>query len=394
MKFPFFWGHRPQRDGLGAGCLSQWWPAAFTLDAVTYPTAEHFMMHCKALLFGDDETAARVLTAAHSGAAKTLGRQVRGFDETIWETRRYDIVVAGNTARFGQHPRLRDYLFSTRGCVLVEASPLDRVWGIGLVADDLRAAHPPQAWPQPARVRPNGRPGRGGRRQRRAPDTVVWGRMRARRHPRTTTHAAARLHDDAVSDTVHTVAVAALTSGIVALVIEYAAKPWLEVRKERILDRLRARDDLRKKLLNIVMLAKMLDHDRLPSAIPATARSRMLAQQERFYQQLVAEVEQLMPAMTSGAITYVSPIISRLYSYAGIINGIMLSERTRAEKGRVVVEATEPLLSYLSSRWFRPIQRLRSWFKVDAFLRGDAGSTESNSDTTREIASPGSPGLG
>ncbi|WP_203924734.1 hypothetical protein [Rugosimonospora africana] len=120
----------------------------------------------------------------------------------------------------------------------------------------------------------------------------------------------------------------------------------------------------------------------------------MLAQQERFYQQLVAEVEQLMPAMTSGAITYVSPIISRLYSYAGIINGIMLSERTRAEKGRVVVEATEPLLSYLSSRWFRPIQRLRSWFKVDAFLRGDAGSTESNSDTTREIASPGSPGLG
>lgn len=143
LKFLFFWGHQPQRDGgLGAGCLSQWWPAAFTVDAVTYPTAEHFMMHRKALLFGDDQTAARVLTVAHPGAAKTLGRQVRGFDEAIWETRRYDIVVAANTAKFGQHPKLRDFLLGTRDRVLVEASPLDRVWGIGLDAEDPRSSLP------------------------------------------------------------------------------------------------------------------------------------------------------------------------------------------------------------------------------------------------------------
>jgi ribA/ribD-fused uncharacterized protein len=147
MKFLFFWGHQPQRDGsIGAGCLSQWWPAAFTVDNATYPTAEHFMMHRKARLFGDEQIAARILAAPHPGAAKTLGRQVGGFDDAVWNAHRYDIVVAGNTEKFGQHPELCDYLVGSRGRVLVEASPLDRVWGIGLAEDDERANRPSQ-WP-------------------------------------------------------------------------------------------------------------------------------------------------------------------------------------------------------------------------------------------------------
>ncbi|WDZ82852.1 NADAR family protein [Micromonospora cathayae] len=145
-KFLFFWGHRPGRDGsIGAGCLSQWWPATFTVDGLSFPTAEHFMMHRKATLFGDDETAARITAVPDAPRAKALGRQVRGFDEAVWTAHRYDIVVAGNIAKFGQHPELRDYLLGTRGRVLVEASPLDRVWGIGLAADDERA-HRPAQW--------------------------------------------------------------------------------------------------------------------------------------------------------------------------------------------------------------------------------------------------------
>ncbi len=143
LRFLFFWGHRPQRDGsVGAGCLSQWWPAPFTVDGIAYPTAEHFMMERKARLFGDTGNAARILAAPHPGAAKALGRQVRGFDDAAWNAHRYGIVVAANAAKFGQHSALREFLLGTGGRVLVEASPLDRVWGIGLAADDERARRP------------------------------------------------------------------------------------------------------------------------------------------------------------------------------------------------------------------------------------------------------------
>ncbi|MFE9955279.1 NADAR family protein [Micromonospora sp. NPDC005299] len=143
IKYLHFWGHRPQRDGsVGAGCLSQWWPAPFAVDGRTYATAEHWMMWHKAALFGDDGMAERVLTAAHPQRAKALGRQVRGFDEAIWAARRYDVVVAGSVAKFGQHAQLGRFLLGTGERVLVEASPVDRVWGIGLAADDPRAADP------------------------------------------------------------------------------------------------------------------------------------------------------------------------------------------------------------------------------------------------------------
>ncbi|MET8365139.1 NADAR family protein [Micromonospora sp. NPDC005194] len=143
VKFLFFWGHQPQRDGaIGAGCLSQWWPAPFTIDGLRFPTTEHYMMWRKATLFGDQATAAQILTVRHPHAAKTLGRQVASFDQQVWEQHRYDVVVTGSAAKFGQHPALRTYLLGTRERVLVEASPLDRVWGIGLTADHPHAADP------------------------------------------------------------------------------------------------------------------------------------------------------------------------------------------------------------------------------------------------------------
>ncbi|WP_091202221.1 NADAR family protein [Micromonospora narathiwatensis] len=143
VKFLHFWGHRPQRDGsVGAGCLSQWWPAPFTVDGRTYATAEHWMMWHKASLFGDAEIAERLLTTGHPHRAKALGRQVRGFDEATWAARRYEIVVAGSVAKFGQHEDLGRFLLGTGERVLVEASPVDRIWGIGLAAADPHAADP------------------------------------------------------------------------------------------------------------------------------------------------------------------------------------------------------------------------------------------------------------
>lgn len=143
VKYLPFWGHHPRRDGsAGAGCLSQWWPAEFTLDGKVFPTAEHYMMWRKAMLFDDGAIAAEVLAAGTPGAAKALGRRIGGFDEELWTLHRFGIVVAGNIAKFGQHEELRRFLLDTGDRVLVEASPVDRIWGIGLAPDDPCATDP------------------------------------------------------------------------------------------------------------------------------------------------------------------------------------------------------------------------------------------------------------
>jgi ribA/ribD-fused uncharacterized protein len=138
-----FWGHRPPKGGgVGRSCLSQWYPSPFTVAGVRYATAEHYMMAGKARLFGDTEAERLVLAADDPGTAKGAGRKVRGFDEDTWARHRYDLVVAANTAKFGQHRALGGFLLSTGEKILVEASPYDTVWGIGLSATQPEASHP------------------------------------------------------------------------------------------------------------------------------------------------------------------------------------------------------------------------------------------------------------
>ncbi|MFR9673962.1 NADAR family protein [Streptomyces sp. TR06-5] len=147
VKYLHFWGHRPLRDGrVGAGCLSQWWPSPFTVDGVEYASAEHWMMSRKARLFGDRDAERRAVAACHPREAKSAGRTVRGFDEEVWRRHRFAIVVEGSVHKFGQHADLRAYLLTTGERVLVEASPRDRVWGIGLSASHGDAAEPAR-WP-------------------------------------------------------------------------------------------------------------------------------------------------------------------------------------------------------------------------------------------------------
>jgi ribA/ribD-fused uncharacterized protein len=128
-----FYGHRPNPNGsVGIGCLSQWWAQPFTVEGVTYPTAEHWMMAGKARLFNDADGLAEILAAPSPGAAKAAGRRVRQFDEATWRAASYDIVVAGNVAKFGQNDDLAEFLRRTGRRILAEASPFDRIWGIGM----------------------------------------------------------------------------------------------------------------------------------------------------------------------------------------------------------------------------------------------------------------------
>jgi ribA/ribD-fused uncharacterized protein len=114
LKFLFFWGHQPSRDGrLGVSCFSQWWPAPFEVDGLCYPTAEHWMMAGKARLFADDQTAARILDAESPKQVKQLGREVRGFDPARWDEERRRIVTEGNVHKFTQNSALGEFLLST-----------------------------------------------------------------------------------------------------------------------------------------------------------------------------------------------------------------------------------------------------------------------------------------
>jgi len=142
-RFLLFWGHTsPPNAPVGKACLSQWFLAPFVLEGKSYPTAEHYMMEQKALLFEDHQAATRILSSAHPGKAKELGRHVRGFDEITWEKERFRIVAEGSYGKFSQNPILFAFLLGTQGRVLVEASPKDTIWGIGLAEKDPRALDP------------------------------------------------------------------------------------------------------------------------------------------------------------------------------------------------------------------------------------------------------------
>lgn len=143
FKYLFFWGHTPDASGaIGPHVLSQWWPAEFEAEGSRYMSAEHFMMAEKARLFGDFEAREQILRARTPAAAKALGRRVRRFDEQRWSDARFETVVRGSIAKFGSDPALLDYLLETGNRVLVEASPRDRIWGIGMGSKSAAATDP------------------------------------------------------------------------------------------------------------------------------------------------------------------------------------------------------------------------------------------------------------
>lgn len=126
-KFTFF--YRTQN------VFSQWHPCRFTIEGIEYNSAEQYMMQQKALLFGDTETAEKIMLKSEPRDQKALGRQVAGFDWEIWEVKAKEIVYKANHAKFTQNETMLKQLLATEGTTLVEASPSDTVWGIGYTED-------------------------------------------------------------------------------------------------------------------------------------------------------------------------------------------------------------------------------------------------------------------
>lgn len=142
-KFLFFWGHQPNKDGkITKTCFSQWWLSPFKAEKITYKTAEHWMMAKKAELFEDQEILEKILKADSPAEAKKLGREVRNYDDKIWLKNRYKIVKQGNYLKFSQNADLKTFLLNTKERVLVEASPVDPIWGIGMASDHKDVLNP------------------------------------------------------------------------------------------------------------------------------------------------------------------------------------------------------------------------------------------------------------
>ena len=142
-KYVFFWGHKSNvRGDITKACSSQWWPCRFTVKDEIFVSAEHWMMAEKARLFKADDIRKKILSTKKPGAAKALGRQILDFDAEVWDENKYDIVVKGNFHKFSQNPKLKQFLIGTGKRVLVEASPVDKIWGIGLAQDDKHSSNP------------------------------------------------------------------------------------------------------------------------------------------------------------------------------------------------------------------------------------------------------------
>lgn len=143
-EFIFFWSHR-RKEQVSKTSFSQWYEAGFKHDGIYYQTAEHWMMAEKARLFQDPIMLEKILIAESPKEAKELGRMVSGFDQTLWEKERYEIVKKGNKLKFEQNKDLKDLLISTGDAIIVEASPFDKIWGIGM-DENHKDVRNPEKW--------------------------------------------------------------------------------------------------------------------------------------------------------------------------------------------------------------------------------------------------------
>ena len=142
LKFIFFWGHSQNGDEITKACFSQWYNCKFVVDGITYHTAEQYMMAQKALLFNDNEIFHKIMSSKSQKEYKELGRKIKNFSDLKWNENKYQIVLKGNIAKFLQNEKLKAFLLNTGIKILVEASPYDKIWGIGLSAEQENIENP------------------------------------------------------------------------------------------------------------------------------------------------------------------------------------------------------------------------------------------------------------
>lgn len=124
------------------GIYSNWYPCKFIVDGIEYNCSEQYMMYQKALCFNDKETAADIMKSTSPKEQKALGRDIKNYNQKLWDAVKYETVKMGCRAKFEQNSNLKNQLISNKGKIFVEASPYDRIWGIGFAEHEALANKP------------------------------------------------------------------------------------------------------------------------------------------------------------------------------------------------------------------------------------------------------------
>ena len=135
MEKLFFWGHTEHDSKVTKACLSNFYLCEFEFNGKTFNFSEQCFMYQKAILFNDFENAKQVLNETDVRKIKALGRKVKGFDNTLWDQYKENFMYNACYAKFSQNDRLKDFLLNTGNYEIVEASPVDNIWGIGFSSD-------------------------------------------------------------------------------------------------------------------------------------------------------------------------------------------------------------------------------------------------------------------
>ena len=126
--------HNPNEEN---GYLSNWYPSKFTYAGRLFSSMEQYMMYRKAICFHDEIIASEILKTDDVAVIKALGRQVSGYDDSVWNGIRQIAIYEGLLAKFSQDEELKQQLLATEDAVLAECAVRDRIWGIGLSMTDL-----------------------------------------------------------------------------------------------------------------------------------------------------------------------------------------------------------------------------------------------------------------
>lgn len=125
--------HNPDEEN---AYLSNWYPSDFTVNGISFSSMEQYMMYQKALRFGDTKIVDKILATDDVAKIKKLGREVQGYDDSVWNGVRQIIVYEGLTAKFSQNEDLKAKLLETKDVILAECAVRDKIWGIGLSMTD------------------------------------------------------------------------------------------------------------------------------------------------------------------------------------------------------------------------------------------------------------------
>lgn len=120
-NFHFFW----------KGILSNWAKSEFIIAGIKFNCGEQYMMWFKAMMMNDWDSVDKIMNEFDPKIIKKLGREIKNFNETKWNSKKYNGILFGLTERANQDITFRNELLKHKGKIFVEASPYDRIWGIG-----------------------------------------------------------------------------------------------------------------------------------------------------------------------------------------------------------------------------------------------------------------------